>query len=139
MNGHLLDANVLIALAWPNHPHHGRAHAWFKREQIRGWGTCLITQLAFIRVSSNPAVPHHVSPQAADRQLRQIAALPQHFFVAEPADGYADAAFARTMPNTLTHHLVTDAYLVTLASIRNLRLATLDQKLVAAFPEVTLI
>lgn len=139
MSGHLLDANVLIALAWPNHPHHGRAHAWFKREQKRGWGTCLVTQLAFIRVSSNPAVPHHVSPQAAYRQLLQIAALPQHFFVAEPGTGYADAEFARTMPNTLTHHLVTDAYLVTLAAIRKVKLATFDQQLVAAFPESSLV
>ncbi|MGH7958228.1 MAG: TA system VapC family ribonuclease toxin [Opitutaceae bacterium] len=139
MSGHLLDANVFIALAWPNHPHHARAHAWFRREQKRGWGTCLVTQLAFVRVSSNPAVPHHVSPQAAHRQLLQILALPQHFFVAEPRVGYADTAFARTLPNTLTHQLVTDAYLVTLAAIRRLKLATFDRQLAATFPEAALV
>lgn len=25
----LPDVNVLVALAWPNHVRHGRAHAWF--------------------------------------------------------------------------------------------------------------
>jgi predicted nucleic acid-binding protein len=26
---HLLDVNLLIALAWPNHVHHTSARAWF--------------------------------------------------------------------------------------------------------------
>ena len=26
---YLLDLNVLIALSWPQHPHHARSHAWF--------------------------------------------------------------------------------------------------------------
>lgn len=138
MKGHLLDANLLIALAWPNHAHHARAHAWFRREQKRGWGTCLITQLAFVRVSSNSAVPYHVAPQEAHRRLLEIVALPGHFFVSEPTDGYADAAFRQTMPNTLTHHLVTDAYLVTLAKLRGVPLATFDQQLSRVFPEVVL-
>ena len=25
---YLLDVNVLIALAWPNHVHHAAAHTW---------------------------------------------------------------------------------------------------------------
>ncbi len=139
MSSHLLDANVLIALAWPNHPHHARAHAWFTREQRRGWATCAVTQLAFIRVSSNPAVPYHVSPQAAYRQLLQIIALPHHRFLAEPADGYANREFAQTMPNTLTHRLVTDGFLATVAMTGEMKLATFDQQLAATFPAAVLI
>ena len=29
MSAHLLDVNVLIALAWPSHAHHEAAHHWF--------------------------------------------------------------------------------------------------------------
>ena len=35
----LLDVNVLLALAWPNHQHHAVAHRWFRRESRRGWAT----------------------------------------------------------------------------------------------------
>lgn len=38
----LLDTNVLLALAWPNHQHHAQAHAWFNLEAKNGWATCAI-------------------------------------------------------------------------------------------------
>ena len=34
MKAALLDTNVLLALAWPNHQHHAQAHAWFA---AHGW------------------------------------------------------------------------------------------------------
>ncbi len=37
---HLLDANVLIALGWPNHKHRASAHRWFSSIDARGWATC---------------------------------------------------------------------------------------------------
>ena len=37
------------------------------------------------------------------------------------------------MPNTLTHHFVTDGYLATLASIHGGKLATFDRQLTRAF------
>jgi uncharacterized protein len=139
MKGCLLDANLLLALAWPNHTQHGRAQAWFQREQANGWGTCTVTQLAFIRVSSNAALPYHVSPQAALQKLTEIIALPDHHFWPEPALGYEDAAFAKTMPDTLTHNFVTDGYLVTLAVRHDAKLATLDQQLARTFPQALLV
>ena len=36
----LLDVNVLIALAWPNHVHHVAARAWFEEHREEGWATC---------------------------------------------------------------------------------------------------
>lgn len=33
----LLDVNVLLALAWPNHQHHVAAHRWFHDDGRRGW------------------------------------------------------------------------------------------------------
>jgi toxin-antitoxin system PIN domain toxin len=138
MKGYLLDANVLIALAWPNHTEHGRVQEWFARERAKGWATCLVTQLAFIRVSCAATVPHHVSPSVAQRYLGEITSLPDHSFWAEPGNGYAHAAFARTMLNT-SHVSVTDAYLATLALIHGGTLATLDTQLAKAFDGVMVV
>ena len=45
----LLDVNVLIALAWPNHVHHELSLRWFKEQQPRGWATCPATQTGFVQ------------------------------------------------------------------------------------------
>jgi toxin-antitoxin system PIN domain toxin len=139
MKGYLLDANVLIALAWPNHTEHERVQEWFALERGHGWATCLVTQLAFIRVSSSVLVPHHVSPSVAQRYLGEITSLPDHSYWSEPPAGYAHAAFARTMPNTLTHSSVTDGYLATLALIHGGKLATLDRQLAKSFEGAVLV
>src|SRR5580700_1819370 len=130
MTGYLLDVNLLIALAWPNHAQHEKAQHWFRREQGNGWGTCLLTQTAFIRISSHETLEFHVSPQEAFQKLLKIVALPNHRFLPEPENGYAHPSFSETMANTLTHRSVTDGYLATLASIRDHKLATLDRQLV---------
>ena len=37
----LPDVNVLLALAWSNHPHHEAFHEWFGQEAANGWATCI--------------------------------------------------------------------------------------------------
>ena len=62
----LLDVNVLIALAWPNHAHHGAAHRWFDDAGRAGWATTPFTESGFVRVSSNrAAIPTATSPALA--------------------------------------------------------------------------
>jgi toxin-antitoxin system PIN domain toxin len=133
MKGYLLDVNVLIALAWPNHLQHASAHKWFAREHSKGWGTCMVTQIGFVRVSSHPAIEHHVSTQEAWRKLLEIVALPSHSFWTEPQDGCRNEAFLGTMPNTLTHGHVTDGYLATVADLHGGKLATYDRQLARTF------
>jgi hypothetical protein len=58
----LLDVNVLLALAWPNHPFHELSRAWFVRMAKQGWASCLLTEAAFVRLSSNPAVVPTAKP-----------------------------------------------------------------------------
>ena len=139
MKGYLLDVNLLIALAWPNHVQHRTAQAWFQRESQRGWGTCSLTQVAFVRISSHPAMINHVTTQAAFAKLMEIIATPGHIFWAEPAGGYANELFSRTVPNTLTHNLVTDGFLATLAVSHDGKLATLDKQLVRTFPALAVL
>ena len=54
MTDALLDVNVLLALAWPNHQFHSSARRWFADHE-GAWCTCVVTQLGFVRLSSNPA------------------------------------------------------------------------------------
>jgi predicted nucleic acid-binding protein len=51
----MADVNLLLALAWPNHQFHRRARVWFAEHAGAGWATCAVTQLGFVRLSSNPA------------------------------------------------------------------------------------
>jgi toxin-antitoxin system PIN domain toxin len=139
MKGYLLDVNLLIALAWPNHPQHAKAGAWFAKQRERGWGTCMVTQLGFVRICSHPSVDSHVSTSEALQKLREIAATPGHSFWPEPPEGYCNDEFARTLPNTLTHGAVTDGYLATVASYNGGKLATLDRALSKLFSSMTVI
>ena len=64
--GFLLDANVLIALAWPAHVSHSIAHKWFDKHAHRVWATCPLTECAFVRAISNPAFSlDALTPQSA--------------------------------------------------------------------------
>lgn len=77
----LLDVNVLIALAWPNHVHHDAARSWFDGRRKRGWATCPLTEAGFVRVSCNPSVVGHtVTPGDAVALLRRFRRVELHLF-----------------------------------------------------------
>ena len=77
----LLDVNVLIALAWPNHVHHGATRRWFTVHRGDGWATCPLTEAGFVRVSCNPsAVRHTVTPGEAIALLQRLRQLESHSF-----------------------------------------------------------
>lgn len=125
MKAALLDTNVLLALAWPNHQHHSHAHAWFATEAKKGWATCAFTQLGFIRLSSNPAYTRDaVSPQEAATLLHQWTQLKGHRFWASPAAD--DPAF---YSRAFGYQQVNDAWLVEVARRNAGRLVTLDTRL----------
>lgn len=85
MKAALLDTNVPLALAWPNHQHHAQAHAWFAAGAKKGWATCTFTQLGFIRLSSNPAyTAGAVAPQEAALLLQQWIRIKSHPFWTSP-------------------------------------------------------
>jgi len=122
----LLDLNVLIALAWPQHVHHERVHAWFATRTTT-WMTTPVTEAGFLRLSTNPAVVSQRVPMsdalamlAAMRSVAGHAFLPDASTLAVPAISLAALATSRQ---------VTDAHLVNLAAASGARLATLDRGL----------
>jgi uncharacterized protein len=121
----LLDTNVLLALAWPSHQHHAEAHAWFSAHAKKGWATCAFTQLAFIRLSSNPAyTADAVPPQDAAALLQQWTRIKGHRLWESPAADHP-VIYARA----LGHQQVNDAWLVEVARRNSGRLVTLDTRL----------
>ena len=126
MGAFLLDANVLIALAWPEHVSHEKVGRWFVRHALAGWATCPFTQAAFVRVLSNPAFSVHALPPAnALEVLESNLGLPGHHFW---ADSISVPEALRSIEGRLRgHQQITDADLLGLAIHHKGKLATLDK------------
>lgn len=126
----LLDANLLIALTHSAHIHHAEAHTWFAAQPKRRWATCALTQLAFVRLTSNPkVVGSEVSPAEALKALTAMASQPTHEYWADAPEPLQLATLQSAA--LVGHRQVTDAYLIGLAAERRERLATLDRGLVS--------
>ena len=130
MTSFLLDANALIALAWPSHADHEKTERWFARNARQGWATCPFTECAFVRIVSNPAFSAHaLTLPAAIRLLGLNLEHPAHRFWG------VDITFAEAVrgfqERLVGHQQITDAYLLGLALHKKGRLATLDQSMAA--------
>jgi toxin-antitoxin system PIN domain toxin len=124
----LLDANLLIALAWPEHEAHNRAGSWFSRHSRNGWATCPLTEAAFVRILSNAAFSARaLSPQNAVAVLEANMKLPGHRFWPDSIS-MADV-FAESGKRIVGHQQITDAYLLALAIHHRGRLATMDENI----------
>ena len=125
---HLLDVNFLIALAWPNHVHHSIAKKWFHNHHAEGWSTCLMTQAAFVRISSNPKIIEDaVTPIEALNLLKKYTERKTHLFLPNTVDFSAQEEYPVSLLHG--HRQVTDFYLLLLARSNDAVLVTLDGKL----------
>jgi len=85
-----------------------------------------LTQLAFVRILSNPAFsPDALSVAEAAQMLGDSTADPAHVFWAD--DLNLNEAIALAAESLQGHKQLTDAYLIGLARNRKGRLATLDK------------
>ncbi len=129
----LLDINVLVALAWPNHVHHERAMAHFADLQAGGWATCPTTQGGFVRISSNHrVVPEARSPAECALLLRRIVGLEGHVFWPDDVS-WIDSPFV-DLERIVGYRQVTDAHLLALALRHGGRIVTFDRSLAALVP-----
>jgi predicted nucleic acid-binding protein len=119
---HLLDVSLLLACAWETHARHRAARAWLESQS--SFSTCTLSQLGFLRVSLTPAF--RATFADAQAALSDIVERKGSRFLAD------DIPPSRLSPDTIaTHADVTDAYLVELALIHRMKLATLDDALCA--------
>jgi len=120
----LLDVNVLVALAWSQHPHYEAAHDWYERDGYRGWATTPVTESGFVRVSCQTrvsAIP--IAPDVALRSLASIIELPGHRFWADDVRGVTGHL---KLPLLRTYRQVSDAHLLTVADRYSGRVTTFD-------------
>ena len=124
----LLDVNVLLAMAWPNHQFHVAAIQRLEANRNR-WATCAITQLGFIRLSSNPpVVPRPRSPSEAAALLSIMVQDARHVYLdALPSPTAKD--FGAELAGLLGHKQVTDAYLLALARRHGAAFVTFDARM----------
>ena len=126
----LLDVNVLLALAWPNHQFHAAARKRLEAGRDR-WATCALTQLGFIRISSNPAaVGTAKSPLEAARLLAAMVGDRLHVYLGALPSPVSNP-FVGSLKSILGSQQVTDAYLLSLARSRGARLVTFDARMAA--------
>lgn len=127
---YLLDANVLIALATPEHTLNARAAAWF-RAGYR-FATCPITQGALFRFHLRAGVD--ATAESAKLLIGSMSSLPRHEFWPDDVS-YADLS----TKGIVGHKQVTDAYLVLLARQHGGSVATMDQALATLHEGTTFI
>ena len=122
----LLDINVLIALADPDHEHHRKAESFFLVNHSLGWATCPITENGFVRIIGNSSYPKGPgSTDSACAILKQLCANDGHRF-------WPDDLSLRGAPNLPVSKHLTDHYLLSLAMHRQGKLVTLDRHIKAS-------
>ncbi len=124
----LLDVNVLIALTDPEHEHYRKARDWFISK--RGiWGLCPLTEAAYIRITTNPAI--HPSKRTLDQSiaiLQSLKGLYEHHLYWEINASWVDLT-APFVDRISGHQQITDAYLLGMAIKENGVLVTFDRGL----------
>jgi toxin-antitoxin system PIN domain toxin len=130
----LLDVNVLVALAWPNHVCHSLARKWFRTQRELGWATCPTSENGFIRVSSNVRViPEAKSPREAALFLRDLMVYGRHVFWPEEASIIDERWISLEKIHTCRQ--IMDAHLLSLALRHEGCLATFDRGILSLVPE----
>lgn len=126
---YLLDSDVTLARATPDHPHYEAAGAWLRRHPR--FAVCPITEGALVRASFGAPGGGH---RLADYALRTLASLPGYEFWPD------DLSYGSVDLSRLTgHKQITDAYLVALAATHGGRPFTFDRALVAVHPKAILV
>lgn len=126
----LLDTSVLIALGDAGHEHEAAALRFFQARAVPdGWATCPLTEIAFLRILSQPSYPRTLGTTAeARRVLDRLLAAPGHQFW--PDD--VSLTDIRLFPTLPAARGLTDLYLLGLAVKHGGRFATFDESIDAS-------
>ena len=100
--------------------------ARLERSPNVSWSTCALTQLGFVRLSSNPAIVGiRKSPAEAALVLAALTADEKHLFI-ETLPALAE--IQKHFRHLIGRQQVTDAYLVAVAESTGATLLTLDRR-----------
>jgi toxin-antitoxin system PIN domain toxin len=135
----LLDVNVWLAASWARHRHHEIAKRWLD-EQEDDLAFCRVTQMAFLRLVTNPAITGRdaLSRRQAWDALDVLLADTRVRFLAEP-DTLVPLWKTLSKKDDHDHLLWTDDYLAAFAQAVDAELATLDGVFRARYPAVRVI
>ena len=114
---HLLDVNVLLAAIWENHSQHAKTFRWLEGKAV---AVCPLSELGFLRVSTNPKAIH--APMEKTRELLQK-------FLAERNVKRIPDDLPALDSHPQKSEQVTDAYLAALADKHGVKFATLDENI----------
>lgn len=124
----LLDVNVLIALLEPGHDFFQIAQEWFESSGKDNWGLCPITEIGFVRITTNPSFyPGPRTQEQASAILAGLSDRPGYRYW-PLTEGWA-ALIAPFGSRITGHQQVTDAYLLGLAIKEDGVLVTFDRGL----------
>ena len=116
---HLLDVNVLVALAYGAHPDHDRAEAWRASLPANAqFASSSITEIGFVRVSLNAKFASSIGEAKA--LLAAILAQGQFTRLADDLEADTLPSYVKTAKDT------TDGHLLTLAKYHRSQLTTFD-------------
>ena len=124
----IADANVLLPLLAPNHPHHGAAMAWWEECDDGDVGFCLPVRMAILRLLSNPRVMGSSvqRPEAAWAAVQALAAEPRMADVDEVPSVHAACWRENVVGREPTPDLWTDAWIAALAQVHGCHVVTFD-------------
>jgi len=125
----LLDVSVLIALIDSNHIFHNVAHSWWKENSLFGWASCPITENGVIRIMSNPNYSQ-VDQFRIDDVVKWIKIFideSDHQFWFDDISFRDPTLFL--VDQTISHHQITDLYLLALAAKEGGRVVTFDRRI----------
>jgi toxin-antitoxin system PIN domain toxin len=122
-NRHLLDINILIALADETHIHHPIVMHWIDTPEL-DWGVCAFTEAGFLRIATNPIFGSH-TVEEANEVLMDLAQWPGYRYWAVSTDWTTLTASFRD--RIVGHQQITDAFLLGLAVQEDGVLVTVDK------------
>jgi toxin-antitoxin system PIN domain toxin len=116
----------MIALLEPGHDFFQKAQEWFKSLGRDDWGVCPLTEIGFVRITTNPSFyPGPRTHEQATSILVELANRPGYRYW--PLTGSWTALTAPFAVRISGHQQVTDAYLLGLAIKEKGVLVTFDK------------
>ena len=123
----LYDVSALLALFDAEHEKHNPVNAWYEGNLEQGWASCPLTQNGYLRVRSRPSYPRPLSLAEAYAQLLDATSSQRHQFIADDIS-LLDDTLVRFRGLAGPRRL-TDVYLLALAVAHDMRLVTLDKRI----------